>query len=165
MAKRKIRPSVGNWVYLRLKKLWWPVVVARVENSGAVMFCYFFEGLSAKPTVEDVLKYTVADAVHQSKITSEGITDGKWKIIHTDADDDDFRSRWPLPPFLYYPKVRRVTIYSDTDLCDPVKIETASEDINVEDLPRDHLETSISCLLYTSPSPRDATLSRMPSSA
>ena len=25
--------------------------------------------------------------------------------------------------------------------------------------------TSISCLLYTSPSPRDATLSRMPSSA
>ena len=26
-------------------------------------------------------------------------------------------------------------------------------------------ETTISCLLYTSPSPRDATLSRMPSSA
>ena len=27
------------------------------------------------------------------------------------------------------------------------------------------LETFLSCLLYTSPSPRDATLSRMPSSA
>ena len=30
---------------------------------------------------------------------------------------------------------------------------------------RDKIETLRSCLLYTSPSPRDATLSRMPSSA
>ena len=29
----------------------------------------------------------------------------------------------------------------------------------------DHLEAHLNCLLYTSPSPRDATLSRMPSSA
>ena len=30
---------------------------------------------------------------------------------------------------------------------------------------KDHIEASYHCLLYTSPSPRDATLSRMPSSA
>ena len=30
---------------------------------------------------------------------------------------------------------------------------------------KDHLNLDFTCLLYTSPSPRDATLSRMPSSA
>ena len=33
------------------------------------------------------------------------------------------------------------------------------------DLSSNHLALSVNCLLYTSPSPRDATLSRMPSSA
>ena len=33
------------------------------------------------------------------------------------------------------------------------------------DLEDDFIEVNIFCLLYTSPSPRDATLSRMPSSA
>ena len=36
--------------------------------------------------------------------------------------------------------------------------------VNLATLPRDDMR-SIRCLLYTSPSPRDATLSRMPSSA
>ena len=36
---------------------------------------------------------------------------------------------------------------------------------NKADNPYDMIKLSIDCLLYTSPSPRDATLSRMPSSA
>ena len=32
-------------------------------------------------------------------------------------------------------------------------------------LPKDELDDAIRCLLYTSPSPRDGLLSRMPSSA
>ena len=32
-------------------------------------------------------------------------------------------------------------------------------------LSQEHLDQGVDCLLYTSPSPRDATLSRMPSSA
>ena len=39
------------------------------------------------------------------------------------------------------------------------------QEINTTTDTRDYLAKSRHCLLYTSPSPRDATLSRMPSSA
>ena len=52
----------------------------------------------------------------------------------------------------------KTVVDSDTDLAaTPVTIEL--------DQPPSHGVSSRSCLLYTSPSPRDATLSRMPSSA
>ena len=60
---------------------------------------------------------------------------------------------------------------------DAVQVETDHEEIIKDDLVikneiykceglrKLHLEIAKTCLLYTSPSPRDATLSRMPSSA
>ena len=39
------------------------------------------------------------------------------------------------------------------------------EQIYQKNIAREDIELLITCLLYTSPSPRDATLSRMPSSA
>ena len=47
----------------------------------------------------------------------------------------------------------------DQDMFDDLGVEDEGENINGPSLIR------IPCLLYTSPSPRDATLSRMPSSA
>ena len=49
-----------------------------------------------------------------------------------------------------------------------IKACILTKGIKVESLPTfdiEYLFLNISCLLYTSPSPRDATLSRMPSSA
>ena len=52
-----------------------------------------------------------------------------------------------------------------------VSISSLARDILVESLSEDNqlallkMEVASLCLLYTSPSPRDATLSRMPSSA
>ena len=40
-----------------------------------------------------------------------------------------------------------------------------SVDLNIDGKGKYKVDTGIGCLLYTSPSPRDATLSRMPSSA
>ena len=47
-------------------------------------------------------------------------------------------------------------------IVDSHRINESHININCDDNERDHDKT---CLLYTSPSPRDATLSRMPSSA
>ena len=48
-----------------------------------------------------------------------------------------------------------------------IKVEVSKTLENIEETKWElnHLETSISCLLYTSPSPRDRIASRMPSSA
>ena len=53
------------------------------------------------------------------------------------------------------------SIVSRTDRIRTKRLETR---IKNEKLP-DHISIIMDCLLYTSPSPRDATLSRMPSSA
>ena len=45
---------------------------------------------------------------------------------------------------------------------DPITLEIIQSSLQAT---ADEMFASISCLLYTSPSPRDATLSRMPSSA
>ena len=50
-----------------------------------------------------------------------------------------------------------------TDNFDEIKDQDNSEDLN--NICDECKEEDESCLLYTSPSPRDATLSRMPSSA
>ena len=44
-------------------------------------------------------------------------------------------------------------------------LATVCEDLGFRDIHTDDVGNIIACLLYTSPSPRDATLSRMPSSA
>ena len=50
------------------------------------------------------------------------------------------------------------------DLLLPFGVETVSaSELNLPE--PEETETTFACLLYTSPSPRDATLSRMPSSA
>ena len=59
-----------------------------------------------------------------------------------------------------------ITIYFYTNLSDFLNSQLLNINIlkNYEQI-TSILATLISCLLYTSPSPRDATLSRMPSSA
>ena len=52
----------------------------------------------------------------------------------------------------------------DVAKADAVTVLDVSMDKNTQAL-QDLLDADIPCLLYTSPSPRDATLSRMPSSA
>ena len=47
----------------------------------------------------------------------------------------------------------------------PVLNEAELAAISEQGLPVKTVSTQVACLLYTSPSPRDATLSRMPSSA
>ena len=46
-----------------------------------------------------------------------------------------------------------------------VELQTQDDDEENEEQDDDRSATFVACLLYTSPSPRDATLSRMPSSA
>ena len=53
---------------------------------------------------------------------------------------------------------------SDNDLC-PDAIEGDQDFTNDDLLDDTSIDDRVDCLLYTSPSPRDATLSRMPSSA
>ena len=48
------------------------------------------------------------------------------------------------------------------DICKDLKIDPSTR---VNNLTNDEVAQIRNCLLYTSPSPRDATLSRMPSSA
>ena len=62
------------------------------------------------------------------------------------------------------PLTRRIVIFGATgDLCKRKLIPALYELWKKELLPENIL--IVGCLLYTSPSPRDATLSRMPSSA
>ena len=49
--------------------------------------------------------------------------------------------------------------------CTPTMIEAMQTDTNMPNISRTHLEKTQRCLLYTSPSPRDLSTSRMPSSA
>ena len=52
-----------------------------------------------------------------------------------------------------------------TDALEKLKTAHKAEDIATMDAAMAELNTVFSCLLYTSPSPRDRTRSRMPSSA
>ena len=54
---------------------------------------------------------------------------------------------------------------TDSEHIELIKNHNDKVEINFEDLPEVSQSYINSCLLYTSPSPRDATLSRMPSSA
>ena len=58
-----------------------------------------------------------------------------------------------------------VDFSDDWPLTDAVTIDDWFVDVNASDTDWFSVGMGISCLLYTSPSPRDATLSRMPSSA
>ena len=60
--------------------------------------------------------------------------------------------------------VDKVLGLADPDLAD-VPFGSVGDGATLEDLKRHTAEALETCLLYTSPSPRDATLSRMPSSA
>ena len=92
----------------------------------------------------------------------------------------------PLPVATIPTSTNNTTNLSETDLSQPTNLEnllasnTADAVSNLEDKTKNNSEsssknedsnivneeiTSNTCLLYTSPSPRDATLSRMPSSA
>ena len=51
------------------------------------------------------------------------------------------------------------------DSLDTVELVMALEEEFGNEIPDEEAEKLTTCLLYTSPSPRDATLSRMPSSA
>ena len=57
--------------------------------------------------------------------------------------------------------------YDGNMVCDKLDPDDDGDGVNddVDDFPYDANEYVDSCLLYTSPSPRDNTLSRMPSSA
>ena len=76
---------------------------------------------------------------------------------------------------LVVPALERCVLNVHIDLMDDDLVEAANvghqrfttEDIAVHKVKslKDRFSTNSTCLLYTSPSPRDATLSRMPSSA
>ena len=63
---------------------------------------------------------------------------------------------------MYFDPKMTLEEYEDFKLHDEMNI---GYDVEEDDLPDEIEEDSWICLLYTSPSPRDATLSRMPSSA
>ena len=60
-------------------------------------------------------------------------------------------------------KVLRVSVVADRIILDANGEE--SEELGIKHLKKIHGEDTICCLLYTSPSPRDISGSRMPSSA
>ena len=79
-------------------------------------------------------------------------------MLWSAADLDELRQRWSsfnLDEYLGLPAgdPRRYSTYMSRHLGEPLQ------------LPPETLHLPSGCLLYTSPSPRDATLSRMPSSA
>ena len=80
--------------------------------------------------------------------TAEAFKDGKFVTV-SDAEID---SKWAV--FFFYPA--DFTFVCPTELEDLAGQYSSLQSMGVE---------VFSCLLYTSPSPRDATLSRMPSSA
>ena len=55
--------------------------------------------------------------------------------------------------------------WKDLELADRIDYELTSQGVDVKRDIRDIGVWRVSCLLYTSPSPRDGLLSRMPSSA
>ena len=61
------------------------------------------------------------------------------------------------------------TIYTELDGVTPVNTSGGTvgvcDKIGLEEQDVEQCDGTVTCLLYTSPSPRDATLSRMPSSA
>ena len=69
--------------------------------------------------------------------------------------EEDFANR------LYNEKFEKINLTDEAKL----EIETMLDSKNVSQKERRNIKMGISCLLYTSPSPRDRTRSRMPSSA
>ena len=57
------------------------------------------------------------------------------------------------------------SLSNDVDDCWQRVLDGESGIHQIEIFENDDIKVNIGCLLYTSPSPRDATLSRMPSSA
>ena len=57
-----------------------------------------------------------------------------------------------------------VTVFNKEEFIEEIE-SRGKENIEEKNNKIKELDQSVSCLLYTSPSPRDATLSRMPSSA
>ena len=61
--------------------------------------------------------------------------------------------------------LHRIIANNDFSLTDVIKTNSPSMDITISSNFERILAESFSCLLYTSPSPRDLSTSRMPSSA
>ena len=81
-----------------------------------------------------------------------------------DLELGDYADRYLVDAFSSVKNVGRILVGGLRELSirvwiDPVKL--AANDLTVQEVER----ALRGCLLYTSPSPRDATLSRMPSSA
>ena len=109
------------------------------------------------------------DVLVQVRATSgEGNYGMSWWFFTLDSDGDGFYDMTEEDCGSDPEDNNSVPIDTDSDgLCDSLDMDDDGD--NVEDVndtfPLDSSEWEDTCLLYTSPSPRDATLSRMPSSA
>ena len=79
-------------------------------------------------------------------------------IMHRKGAQDARRAK----KFARLTKELQVAVRGGTDPSSNPRLRSALSACRAVNMPKDNIE---SCLLYTSPSPRDATLSRMPSSA
>ena len=85
-------------------------------------------------------------------------------LINKQIDIDLKKIKLALDPFKLkiYAKTVGTTVYFAKR---PLALESIKTQVSLSSLIKNNISSSNICLLYTSPSPRDATLSRMPSSA
>ena len=105
---------------------------------------------------------SVTDLVRLKAIVlGKGQNDLAWTFVNTDVTFFDPMSPWPFHSDL------NLDIDGDAENVDFIGLKMGDIDhSSMEDATESRSSNSINiCLLYTSPSPRDATLSRMPSSA
>ena len=93
----------------------------------------------------------------ESILINEGPEKAKQTLVATLAEDYDARST-PVQDIESRPWFGRCVWESDNDVCDDQMVMFEWDDVESD-------QGGKGCLLYTSPSPRDGLLSRMPSSA
>ena len=112
---------------------------------------------------DDDLTLSVWNGSAWTAVTSGGTFINQPKVIYVDAgagDDNNDGHRISRPKLT----IRAALSDINEDANGDGTIISVAPGIYAETLPLD-IEKNDICLLYTSPSPRDATLSRMPSSA
>jgi hypothetical protein len=102
-------------------------VIARVDRKKGgrrkphIVFAYFFGPYLAAPTIEQLQRLTVGDAVMRRKCSILNLYDGKWKIIGRIQDWS--REKWPLPVFYRNDLLVGTVLirFSDDDLVTPLQ--------------------------------------------
>ena len=140
-----------------MKKLSRPVTFLAVAVVAIVVLAIVLSNRG--PSVEDLTFSELEDAIASGEIVEATILDSSHQIEGTLSSGELFRST--------FPEESTDEIFAELRSAEPeIALEVDTEDGNlIIDILLSLLPLLIICLLYTSPSPRDATLSRMPSSA